>query len=117
MRIFNSCFIDEIQNEGTATTFKKLRLVAQAYNNHSKEEILTQSPTIQHMSYYLILALAAYMLKYNLELRDIPLAYVQFTTHFNREFYLHLLVKLGLDSNTILKIIKPLYGVSKVRNH
>ena len=27
MGIFNSCFIDEIKNEGTATAFEKSRLV------------------------------------------------------------------------------------------
>ncbi len=50
MGIFNSRFVDKIKNEGTATAFEKLRLVAQAYNDYGKEEILTQSPTIQQMS-------------------------------------------------------------------
>ena len=68
MRIFNSCFVDEIKNEGTATAFKKSRLVVQAYNNHGKEKILTQSPTIQQMSQQLILALAACMPQYDLYL-------------------------------------------------
>lgn len=30
---------------------------------------------------------------------------------------MYLLVKLRLDNNTILKIIKPLYRVPKVKNH
>ena len=46
MRIFNSCFVDEIKNEGIATAFEKSRLAVQTYNDHGKEEILTQSPTI-----------------------------------------------------------------------
>ena len=71
MRIFNSCFVDEIKNEGTATAFEKSRLVVQAYNNHGKEEIWTQSPTIQQMSQQLILALTACMSQYNLYFRDI----------------------------------------------
>ena len=41
MRIYNSCFVDEIKNEGIATAFEKLRLVIQAYNDHVKGEILT----------------------------------------------------------------------------
>ena len=61
IRIYYSHFVDEIKNEGTATDFEKSRLVVQAYNNHSKEEILTQASTIKRMSQYLILALAAYM--------------------------------------------------------
>lgn len=46
MKIFNSRFIDEIKNGGTAMEFKKSRLVIQAYDNHGKEKILTQSSTI-----------------------------------------------------------------------
>ena len=72
------------------------------------------------MSQRFILALAAYMPQYNLYLRDISYAYIQFTTHLthlNKEFSIHLLVKLGLDSNAILKIIKLLYGVPETRNH
>ena len=68
MRIFNSRFVDEIKNEGTAMAFEKSRLVVQAYNNHGKEEILTQSPTIQRMSQRLILAFAARMPQYDLYL-------------------------------------------------
>ena len=87
MRIFNSRFVDEIKNKGTATAFEKSRLVVQAYNDHGKEEILTQSPNIQRMSQQLILALATCMQKYDLYLRDISQAYVQFTTHLNGEFF------------------------------
>ena len=48
--------------------FEKSRLIVQAYINHGKNEILTQSPTIQQMSQRLILALAAYMSQYDLYL-------------------------------------------------
>ena len=41
MRIFNSHFVDEIKNKGTATSFEKSRLIVQAYKNNDKEEILT----------------------------------------------------------------------------
>lgn len=61
MRILNSHFKDEIKNEGTATILEKLGLVVQAYNDHGIEAILTQSPTIQHMSQRFILAFAAWM--------------------------------------------------------
>lgn len=66
MRIFNSCFVDKIKNKGPATAFEKSRLVIQAYNNHSKEKILTQLPTIQQMSQRLILALTVYLPQYDL---------------------------------------------------
>ena len=50
IRIFNSRFVDEIKNAGMATAFEKSRLVVQAYNDHGKEMVLTQAPTIQRMS-------------------------------------------------------------------
>ena len=50
-------------------------------------------------------------------LRDISQAYVQSIIYLNREFYVRPPVKLGLDSNAILKIMKPLYGVPKAGNH
>ncbi|OXV05628.1 hypothetical protein Egran_06604 [Elaphomyces granulatus] len=71
-RIFNSRFVDEIKNPGTDQAFEKSRLVVQAYNDHGKDLVLTQSPTIQRVSQRLILALTA-MLKGNgmdLYLRD-----------------------------------------------
>lgn len=49
-RVFNSRFVDEIKNIGTAAAFEKSRLVVQAYNDHDKEMVLTQAPTIQRMS-------------------------------------------------------------------
>lgn len=40
-KIFNSRFEDEIKKKRIATAFEKSRLIAQAYNNHGKLEILT----------------------------------------------------------------------------
>ena len=37
--------------------------------------------------------------------------------HYNREYFVHPLVKLRLHSNVILKIIKLLYRVSKSGNY
>lgn len=50
IRIFNSRFVEEIKNVRTANAFEKSRLIVQAYNDHDKISILTQSPTIQRMS-------------------------------------------------------------------
>ena len=80
-------------------------------------EILIQSPTIQRMSQRLILALAVCMPQYDLYLRDISQAYIQSTTHLNREFLVRPPVELGLHSDAILKIIKPLYGVPEAGNY
>ena len=62
VRLFNSRFIDKIKNKGTNKAFKKSQLIIQAYNDLEKELVLTQSPTIQQVSQWLILCIAAMLL-------------------------------------------------------
>jgi hypothetical protein len=120
-RIFNSRFVDEIKNKGTDHAFEKSRLVVQAYNDYEKELVLTQSPTIQRASQRLILALAPTLSSTSVYLRDISQAYVQSTTLLNRDFYVRppkeINEILQLGKNTILKVIKPLYGIPEAGNH
>ena len=56
-----------------------------------------------------------------LYLRDISQAYVQSTTKLNRDFYIvaprELTDELGIDEGSIIKVIKPLYGVPEAGNH
>jgi hypothetical protein len=121
VRLFNSRFVDEIKNKGTEKAFEKSRLVVQAYNDQGKELILTQSPTIQRVSQRLILCIASSTTDSQLYLRDISQAYVQSTTELNRKFYARppreLIDQLGLTSNTVMRIIKPLYGIPEAGNH
>jgi hypothetical protein len=120
VRLFNSRFVDEVKFPGTDKAFEKSRLVVQAYNDQEKELVLTQSPTIQRVSQRLILCIAATG-HHELYLRDISQAYVQSTTNLNREFYVRppkeLQNQLGLDRSSVLKILKPLYGVPEAGNH
>jgi hypothetical protein len=120
-RIFNSRFVDEIKNKGTDHAFEKSRLVVQAYNDYEKELVLTQSPTIQRASQRLILALAPTLGSTSVYLRDISQAYVQSTTLLNRDFYVRppqeINEILQLGKSTILKVIKPLYGIPEAGNH
>src|SRR5450432_3518124 len=82
-----------------------------------------QSPTIQRVSQRLILYIAAMKLDDNigLYLRDISQAYVQSTTNLNREFYVRLprelQLQLGIEKDSVLKVLKPLYGVPEAGNH
>src|SRR5450432_3077140 len=82
-----------------------------------------QSPTIQRVSQRLILYIAAMKLDDNigLYLRDISQAYVQSTTNLNREFYVRLprelQLQLGIEKDSVLKVLKPLYGVLEAGNH
>jgi hypothetical protein len=122
VRIFNSRFINEVKNQGTDKPVAKSRLVVQAYNDDEKHLVLTQSPTIQRISQRIILCIAAISTETTgLYLRDISQAYVQSTTSLNREFYINppyeLARQLQLYDDSILKVVKPLYGVPEAGNH
>lgn len=70
---------DEVRCKETAAPYEKSRLVSQAYNDHGKKEILTQSPTIQQVSWRIIMAMASSLSSRSIPifLRDITQAYVQ----------------------------------------
>jgi hypothetical protein len=120
-RIFGARFVDEVKNKGTGKAFEKSRLVVQAYADDEKQLVLTQSPTIQRVSQRLLLCLAAMELDTKLYLRDISQAYVQSTTTLNRNFYVRppveLADQLNLQDDSVLKVVKPLYGVPEAGNH
>lgn len=121
-RIFGARFVDEIKHKGTDRAYEKSRLVVQAFNDADKTAVLTQSPTIQRASQRLLLCIAAVTAKSaNLHLRDISQAYVQSQTKLNRDFYIkpppELKDILGLDDDSVLKVVKPLYGVPEAGNH
>jgi hypothetical protein len=87
--IFKARFVDEVKNKDTNKAYKKSRLVVQAYNNDEKSLILTQSPTIQHVSQCIILCITPIInSNASLYLQDISQAYIQSTTLLNRDFYI-----------------------------
>ncbi|SLM34983.1 conserved hypothetical protein [Lasallia pustulata] len=61
--------------------------------------------------------MAAILPEKNLYLRDISQAYIQSTTFLNRDFFVRPPAKLKLQEGSILKVIKPLYGVPEAGNH
>jgi hypothetical protein len=72
-RIFDARLIDEVKGQETASPYKKLRLVVQAYNDPEKIKYLTQASTIQRISQRVILLLAPLLVKLGMSvhLRDI----------------------------------------------
>ncbi len=125
-RIFKSRIVNEIKGKATDAPYEKSRLVVQGYNDDGKEAILTQSPTIQRASQRLILAIAPSLMKSNasstamtLELRDISQAYVQSETHLNRLIFAYLPqpIRHMYPEGTIMRILKPLYGIAEAGTH
>jgi hypothetical protein len=118
VRIFNSCFVDEIKHSNISQAYEKFRLMIQAYNDYKKTLMLTQASTIQRMSQRIILVIAASTSEnHHLYLRDITQTYTQSKSLLNRMFFIRSFVDLNLSDDVILRIIKPLYDVSKIEAH
>lgn len=119
-RIFKSRMVREVKGK-TMVPYEKSRLVVQGYNDEGKQEILTQSPTIQRSSQRLILALAPALLHegMSVELRDITQAYPQAQTELFRTVLAHLPKELitKYPEGTIIRVIKPLYGIAEAGVH
>lgn len=120
VRLFNSRLVNEVKGRTTSTPYEKSRMVIQAYNDEGKFEILTQSPTIQRMSQRLILALAPTLEgRCNLYLCDMTQAYVQSKSEINRKIFARPPKEIAdtLPPGTIMRIIKPLYGIPEAGMH
>jgi hypothetical protein len=118
VRIFNFRFVDEIKHSDTPQSYEKSRLVIQAYNDHEKTLVLTQTLIIQRMSQRIILVIIA-STNYHLYLRDITQTYTQSKSPLNRMFFIRSSLDLDIDlsDDAILRIIKSLYNVSEAKAH
>jgi hypothetical protein len=116
-RIFNLRLVREVKGK-TTQPYEKSRLVLAGHSDEGKEEILTQSPTIQRMSQRLLLSLGASLIaSYNMhcELRDITQAYVQSADKLLRTLYAKPPKELldAFPPNTIFRVVRPLYGAAE----
>jgi hypothetical protein len=93
--------------------------VVQAFANDGKKEILAQSPTIQRASQRLILSLVATLPEYNLYLKDVSQAYVQSSTSLAKTIFAYppREIRKTLPSDTVLHIVKALYGIPEAGTH
>jgi hypothetical protein len=116
-RIFNLRLVREVKGK-TTQPYEKSRLVFAGHSDTGKEEILTQSPTIQRMSQRLLLAIGASLIKtygMHCELRDITQAYVQSKDKLLRTLHARPPKELqhSFPPNTILRVVRPLYGAAE----
>ncbi|KJZ69915.1 hypothetical protein HIM_10700 [Hirsutella minnesotensis 3608] len=119
--IFRSRMVREVKGKDTKP-YEKSRLVVQGHSDFEKTTLLTQSPTIQRVSQRLILAIAPGLLQGNgmtLSLRDITQAYPQSQTELFRTILTYLPTELQgkYPHETIIRVIKPLYGIAEAGVH
>jgi len=120
-KIFGCRLVREVKGQSTAQPYEKSRLVAQGYSDEEKRSLLTQAPTILRCSQRLILALVPSLMQQGLHvaIRDITQAYTQSETDLQRTVLLRLPRELRskYPDNTVLKVIKPLYGLAEAGLH
>lgn len=120
IRLFKSRFVEEIKGKTTDAPYEKVRFIVQGHSDMGKHEVLTQSPTIQRMSYRLLLALAPMLIVYfacTVYLRDIIQAYTASESFLRRCIICIPPKELGLPEGWVIIIRKPLYGVPEAGNH
>ena len=121
-RIFKSRMVQEVKGIGSDSPYEKSRLVIQGYADAGKDQILTQSPTLQRASQRLILSIAPALqkeFKLDIWIRDVKQAYTQSKTDLVRPILARLpeQIRHRHPEGTILRIIKPLYGIAEAGTH
>ncbi|KAI0996801.1 hypothetical protein K3495_g11382 [Podosphaera aphanis] len=113
--VFEFVKYDELTH---VSSYEKSRLVVQGHSDKEKKETLTQSPSIQRASQRLMIAIAPAIkniLRADIYPRDITQAYAVSAMALNRTICAKLPVEISFKypPNTIMRIIKPLYGIEE----
>lgn len=112
-RVFGSRFIDELKQADQGLLCKS-RLVAQNYSDDGSKNInniATKEPTIQRSTQRLVIIIAAPMNHMTAFTRDLTQAYIQNKSYLERDVKILTLKDVGLEPGTILKVVRPLYGI------
>lgn len=115
-RVFGSRFIDEIKRAGQGQR-RKSRLVAQNYSDEAATTIATRAPTVQRSSQRLLLSLAISVDGMTAFSRDITQAYIQSDRNLERDVFIKAPSELNLPIDTVLKVVRPLYGIPESELH
>lgn len=116
MQIFGSRFVDELK-EASMGKVKKSRLVAQNYSDEVATRIATKAPIVKGSSQRLIRNLAASIPKMNSFARNITQKYIQNNTELERNVYIFAPPEMKIPPNTVLKVVKTLYGIPESGIH
>lgn len=109
-------FVNEVNNFGTAQTFQKSKLVAQAYND-KYHGLLIYAPTVQRSSQLFLLAITALDDTFTVFLWNVSQAYMQPDTSITRTVFLIPAASLNLPADTMLRAACLLCGLSESRLH
>src|SRR6185312_14383800 len=93
--------------------------MVQGYNDRD-HRLLTHAPTVQRASQRLAIAISVVYglpVRFSIWIRDVTQAYVQSDTPIARDIYIRAPKELGVADGSLLKVLRPLYGIPKAAIH
>ena len=100
-----------IKNPNTPTERYKARFIVQGHKDREKEFLIHTSKTIRYKNIRLILTISAAM-NFEVWSQDVTQAYIQ-GENLSRTVYVRPTPDFELPENSLLKLLKPLYGLSE----
>ena len=107
--ILNGRFVLAIKDSGTNKEVWKARYVVQGHKDKLKLSFVHDTSTAVQFSVKLLVGLAA-LFEFRLFSTDVTQAYLHSTEELSRDVYVKPSSKVDLESNQLLKLLKPLYG-------
>jgi len=114
--ILGGRFVLSIKDEGTNKEVWKARYVVQGFRDKMKTSLVHDNATARPHSTRILVGLAS-SFGFRLFSTDVTQAYLQSSENLTRDVYIRPSKEFGLKPDTMLNLLKPLYGLSDSGNY